>query len=221
MAGSFSRNTLVLFVATAILCGISTYCTAQAFERDEDRFTAKGTAFDFAAEDVVDEQVIFDPITENTSTKVIRRPVPTTINEKRIYTLNEVTSAPAFKLSNLSFEEYMLSNIKIPATLKAMPDGTLEIHLRNIIVDENGKIVYFNYGGFYLAAEGNKNHRPYTDDEFVAELEKLLANAPAMQPALLNGRKVPVRLTTKLTDYKVVVKNHSLAYSKLQLMDVR
>lgn len=221
MLYSYSCKRLAFSLATAIFSCFSAHSHAQTFDGAENRFTATGYSFSYATEGVIDEQILLDPVQGKEVKKITEGPLPATMNGKKIYELKEVTTVPTPRPVNMPAEEYILYNIKQDKNLKELPDGTLYIHLRNIVVDENGKIRYFNYSGTRFSSVRDIAMRSVNDDNIIQQLKTLVANAPAMQPAMLNGKKVPVRLNTALTDYKVVVKDHVLSYSKLGLMDIK
>jgi len=93
-----------------------------------------------------------------------------------------------------------------------VPDGNLHILLNNVVIDENGKVACFNYSGIrYRGKDGTS--RVLDDRNLVPKIEKLMADTPPIRPATLNGNKVPSRLKTSVSDYKLEVRDHIITYN--------
>ena len=210
---------IIVFLLTAGLFPAGS--SAQNFVRDEDYFALKGANFEYKAQGMRDEQTMMDPITGDELTKVIYSQLPSTVNGKKIYEWHEVTSKPQFNparvsppapnTTDLSLEEYLLNNLKSNEELKQIPDGILRIHLHDIVIDDAGKVVFFDYNGLRWTGP-DKQPRAMGDGEIPHTLDSLMANVPPFQPATYHGNAVPVRLEAGLSSYKLTIKNHLITW---------
>lgn len=117
-------------------------------------------------------------------------------------------------------KEYLLSNMK--DEIAKLDDGSYVLHLDNIVMDERGAIVYYEYNGltgakpFAQAPPGQeeKNIAPEvsksTNDEFGKKVSALMENAPLHGPANFKGYPVPYLINSIAFWNSFTVKNHKL-----------
>lgn len=111
------------------------------FERNGKYVTYKGNRFELS-EPKPDTMILTDPVTGEQITKIIKKdPVPVKMNGKPIP--NEVDQQPYFTGNDKGLREYLVKNMK--SELSKLDDGQYTLNLNNIVVDDKGKIVYFDY----------------------------------------------------------------------------
>ncbi len=87
-----------------------------------------------------------DPVTNEKQLKIVRQePTPKALNSKKIFTEYETDMHPQFAAPYKDLREYLLKNMR--NDLSALNNGYYKIHLNNVVTDENGKLVYFEYSG--------------------------------------------------------------------------
>lgn len=198
-----------IFLLSAITC-LQLAVSAQPFLKGEDgRFLRKGyTAV--LSEAKLDTQIIVDPITGEEIWKTrVTSGSPDKINGKKVYYDHEVTTRPRHSIGALPLDEYIMTNIKPDIEKLQLPDGALQVALSRIIIDEKGKIVYYEYNGITLWQK-DITHRIVNDAEIAPKIFQLLEAAPTMKPATLNGKNVAAYLSnSSLYDFKIEINSHA------------
>jgi hypothetical protein len=203
----------VLFVA--ISCFTNNYsANAQKMERKGNAVTHKGNKITLS-EPQYDTMIVVDPVTGDEMMKIRSTdPEPETINGKRIYRYDAVTTPPQPYASKGTIESYLLT--KLADDLGKLPDGIYRIELHQVVIDEKGKVIYYNYAGIVSRDKGGKAIR--LPEEVVKKLDNkintLMENAPAMMPATLNGEKVTAMANVYMQMNKIEVTNHTATYTK-------
>jgi len=78
--------------------------------------------------------------------KIVRNEsTPMTLNQKKIFSEDLTDSKPQFTIPYKDLREYLLKNMK--TELGNLPNGSYKMHISNVVTDENGKLVYFEYSG--------------------------------------------------------------------------
>ncbi len=148
---------------------------------------------------------VIDTITENETYKIIKVKEPVSINDRKIYTSNQVSNATVPLINGNSIDKLIIDNIKNNTFIKCLPDGSLHFTINYIVVDEKGKIAYYDWNYMkYLEPDGI-----YRAVNF--DIDSLLSNAPAMKPATLNGKKVPVLIKSELGNIILKIRNHEIS----------
>lgn len=184
----------------------------QHFEHNGRNVTYNGNAF-LMSEPVKQVHVVTDPI-DGKQAKVNRNiPLPLEMNGKKIYNTSQVTTASTCKTSGGSLERYLMDGLSHTMKAAKWPDGTYRIDVRSVIVDENGKVVYYTYEGIKLVDKDNMA-RSINDGPMAVDIEKLMTKAP-MHPAMYQGKPVVAYYSMNLDDNDIVVKDHAVfSYTK-------
>ena len=129
-------------------------------------------------------------------------------HDRKIYKANQVYANPSSVPSSDWLDETLLNNVKTNSSIKSLPEGTLHFTLNYIVLDENGKIAFYDWD--YI-----KWHEPNGIYRTVGfDIDSLLSNGPPMKPATLNGKNVPVLIRSELPNYIITIKNHQISWSK-------
>lgn len=189
------------------------------FERNGNTVTYKGNKF-ILSEPKIDTIILIDPVTGQEQTQYRTfDPQPITMNGNKIYSeatapYNEENITPRYYASNATLEEYVLKNIA--GGLNSLPDGDYNLRISNIVVSENGKVVYYDYGGVERKFYPN-TWKPVAKDsvkQITAGIDKFLNDAPALSPGTLKGKAVPAILPTEFSRVNIIVKNHQATIKK-------
>lgn len=176
---------------------------------------------------MVDTTEILDPVTMETIWEIRNpNPIPLKLNNMNIYAVNEVGNQPS--VSGETLRRFIIGQLN--AHLKK--DGEYRLMLDNIIINDKGKIVYYNFNGIEKkittqTIEAGKSSSPVsnamsradwkeTDKNFSASLstqiEKIIDKAPAYKPAMVYNQPVPCRLDTKELQRPFFVRNGVIQY---------
>ena len=128
------------------------------------------------------------------------------MNGTRIYNTDEVTRKPIQLVENGLLEMYILKAIS--GDLNNLPDGTYFLDMYNIIIDKNGKIVYYEYRG--LKPDDDRTTEPPDDIKKAIDkkIDPLMSEAADFDPGKVNGIAVITRSAVMLNMFKIQVKNH-------------
>jgi len=200
---------------TVLFTFLSLSLFAQDFERNGNETTYKGNKFRMDKHGGWDTVILIDPVTDSEVRKIIEIPRPISMNGKKIYDADEVTTLPQNYLINSSLEEYILNNLKANENLKALPDGDLNLKLYDVVIDENGKVVFYDYGGLWFKDKKDKIVQQLGRDSII---DALLTSAPPLKPGMLNGKKVTARLKTTMNSYDVEINNYTITYSRKNIV---
>ena len=138
--------------------------------------------------------------------------VPDEMNGKKIYTASEVTTATLCKAAGGSLEKYVIDGLGSALQASKWPDGTYRIDVRSVVIDANGKVVFYTYEG--TSKKEGATWRSVSDGPIATTIEKLMKNAP-MHPAMYQGQTVIAYNDLHLDNYDILVKNHTLmSYTK-------
>jgi hypothetical protein len=85
----------------------------------------------------------------------------------------------------------------------------------NVIIGENGKVVYYDYSGLAFEYYANpsrtqKEVDKSIQDMFAKKIAQLLNNVPAATPAKKDGKPVPFMINNREFFNSIVVKNGSV-----------
>ena len=114
--------------------------------------------------------------------------LPVKINGKAIVT--DPDKKPQLKGGYPDLRSLLLHNLK--AELSKLDEGTYKVDLNYLVIDENGKIMYFSYDGLnrYGMRVGGKI------EQAVFEKTVALLKNVTFEPAVKNGRKVVALINT-------------------------
>jgi hypothetical protein len=95
-------------------------------------------------------------------------------------------------------------------SLAQLPTGQYFFSLRNAVLDEKGKLVYYEQEGIGIYASSSDESMPVIDDKvkksILLKLQSVLTQSANIQPAYKGNQAVPVRL--ELGKYIIQVKDH-------------
>ncbi len=208
---------LVLLPLVVIAAGFFTkdsLAKGAQFVKKGNTVTYKGNKFTLA-EPRFDTIVMIDPVSGEEITRVSKTlPEPIAMNGKKIYYANEVTSVPQRTAKALSIEDNILMNLA--TDMKTMADGVYRIDMGNVIVDEHGKVVYYEYGGIEGQDKNGKQIKLTTDvkKKLDDRITMLIETSPQMKPASLNGANVVINTGINMYENKIEVTNHVPTFSK-------
>lgn len=159
---------------------------------------------------------------KNDTAIAVRGSYPLKLNGEKIYTMydsnikmkyHESAELVSSKYAE-SIVEYLLNNLK--SELEKLDDGGYRLGINNVVLDQKGKIVYYEYSGIVTASDTIPDEKlPKANKEVSAEVGRkigpLLNNYPARNPAHLNGKGVPFLLYYTPEFLNIfTVKNHKL-----------
>ncbi|MBL7693168.1 MAG: hypothetical protein JNM41_16360 [Flavipsychrobacter sp.] len=200
-------------LAAVIIMSVSTSALAQDFKREGNVVTYNGNKIILSASER-DTIVVVDPITNEEIMQVrVKGPRPLLINGKKIYEFEYVTSMPSRKDNKFSLEEQLITNLA--KFFNSFPDATYRVYASSFVIDDQGKVVYFEYS--HLSARDDKGKDlPLSDLQKQATGKEIAGNCRLvnMNPAKLNGKPVAVLSDLYLHDYKFTVRNHVTEYVK-------
>jgi hypothetical protein len=198
------------FVAITFLPAVA---SAQQFEEHDGIFVRKGykyapgkTRYDtISVLDPVTGEVMFLPHADYSQAA--------SINGNKIYSLNEVTSPASISTGQELTEVSMLQSLReyIGQLYFQRPDSiSVRINLKNIVVDENGAIVYFELGG--VRAVINGLIRDLDTGELPQRISKIIGEMPPLKPATLNGKNVMSYADINLHRFRISSAGKSISW---------
>jgi beta-lactamase regulating signal transducer with metallopeptidase domain len=137
--------------------------------------------------------------------------IPARINGKDIFTANPGLAGKlhhaSFAGRETIFQEYIFGALE--ADLNTLHDGFYDLELRNIVIDEKGRLAYYEGRGV-ITAEGNRRELTSlisADKKLMLDkkLKDLLEAAPKFNPAIMDGRRVPS--IYRPSRYNIIVTN--------------
>ena len=204
-----ARIKMLVFVPLALVCALcfSKNAFSQKFVKNGNVITYRGNRFEMS-EPMTDTMTMTDPVSGKEKQMLVTRdPLVIKMNGKKLYNTDEVTTRPQPFTKNGSIEEYLLKNLS--EELNKLPDGEYSPGLSEVVFDANGKIIFYQYSGMF-----NKPLQQDIEKALANKIDKLLHDAPAVQPAKLNSQNVAVRSDIMLNEYTVEVKNHKATFKK-------
>ena len=215
---------LLLFLFSAL------FCSAQQ------EITFNGNTFGMSAAKTI---MVKDPVTGNAEQQSIpARPIA--MNGKPIYTTDTLTRFPVFNEKGAPGTEklsgYLFTILK--AELGRLDEGNYILSVTNAVIDEKGRLVYYEFGGlkrlqektvFSSASGGRKNDAAIYDhveniptdigidstlkQPINSAAQKALDNLPKMKPAQVDGKNVRCTGPVFSTWNFIIVKDHKAIFT--------
>lgn len=149
--------------------------------------------------------------------KVLVEKVPVKINNQVIYGNESHFLIPKFETDYSSpvlqsaryLDEYLFVNLK--NELSKLEDGRYELRLNNLVVDDKGKIAFFDQAAIepYLSPDDKELiYRKEVRQSLQKRLLDILQGPIQFKPAMKNGKPVNVRF--HLEGFLISVKNHEV-----------
>ncbi len=138
-----SKTRMLVFIPLAIVCTLcfSRNSFSQKFERKGNVVTYHGNQIELSVVQP-DTQIVVDPVTAEQRVVIINHdPKPIKMNGVPIVEMPD--KEPYYKGDGKSLRAYMLKGMK--KELSKLKDGMYTININQILVDERGRIVYFEY----------------------------------------------------------------------------
>ncbi len=187
----------------ALLCFSKNAFSDSKRVRNGNTVTYHGNRFEFKSI-ATDTVMMQDPVNGDMVMKIMEHePVPASMNGKRIYTEQEIKKYPEMgdyantkaRVSVSTLKEYLLTHMK--DEIAALPDGPYWLYISNVVIGDDGKVVYFDYAGIstkgpWPGMEVNKSIlSAATKERFAKKVFQLIDDAPAHDAASLQGKVVP------------------------------
>lgn len=170
-----------------------------------------------------DTTITVNPKTGKNDTVIaVRESYPLKLNGEKIYTMydsnikmkyHESAELVSSKYAE-SIMEYLLNNLT--KEVEKLDDGGYRLGINNVLLDQKGKIVYYEYSGIVTASDTIPDEKlpkanKAVSDEVGRKIGSLLNNYPARNPAHLNGTGVPFLLYYAPEFFNIfTIKNHKL-----------
>jgi hypothetical protein len=116
-------------------------------------------------------------------------------------------SPPVLGEAGNNFEKYIFQ--QATHELDMLEDGTYILRVDRLVIDDEGKVAYYQPGGIELFMGSNESKPAIHDDTRMAinqKLASILDGPVTFKPAVKDGKPVNVRMS--LTKYAIEVKNH-------------
>ncbi len=163
------------------------------------------------SEAMPDTIIVFDPIKEeNVTTVVNTHQIPIAVNGKPIYKIADVASPSVTD----PIVTYLMDNLKdMITTYRDSNIVSYRINLRDIVIGEDGHVIYYSLEGLHCTTTGNQ-HRTLASDYLKPGIDSVLMHAPAITPVKVDGKNVAVLCDISLSDGAVVVKDGVAKWEK-------
>ena len=154
-----------------------------------------------------DTVFVEDPVTGELLVKVItRNPIITAVNGKPVHQ-DQAMFAPIYLGAENSLEQYVFNQLK--PELDKLDDGSYNISAFNVVVDEKGKLVYYETSGIQ-PVQNKQIIKQEIKDRIDKSLFKALNNSMKFKPAVLKGEKVNSIIDLQLSGkHQIVVTDHN------------
>lgn len=223
-SSAIAKSKLLLIVPLTLVCLLlfTNNSFSAKFEKQGNIVKYRGNTIELSPPSIPDTVTVIDAVTGKQNMVVTRKnPVPIKLNNKKIYQAEDldVRNMISDKITDKSsltadgVREYILSNLG--NELSKLEDGYYWLYVDNVVIDEAGNIVYYEYDGL----NGTSNNYPETkhpevdkatSDAFGKKIGKLLDSAPQHAPAHLKGYPVPYLVTGVVFHNAFQIKNHKL-----------
>lgn len=220
-SSALSKSKTLIAIPLVLVCVLC--FTKNAFSDDKkvkngNKITYRGNTFEMKIwpNDTV---MVQDPVTGQEFIKIAsREPSPMKMNNKVIYSDYKTEDDKLTTTDNIntigvlntnSLKRYLINNLK--EEFKMLPDGEYEISMDNIVLGENGKVVYYDYGGVSPMMRTNTAKNIYIPDNvlkaFDIKIAQLMDNIPSHTPADINGKAVPYLIQGRDFYNSITLKN--------------
>jgi hypothetical protein len=201
---------------------------SKKFEKNGNIVTYNGNKFKLIVPPP-DTVIIIDPVSGQEMTKMVSHgteaTLPATMNGKKIYGYYEIPEGTQpgtavnskAGLSSNNLKEYLLTNLA--DEFKKLANGSYFIELNDVVVDEKGKIVFFNFKGILINTREHDNGvnpkakiDKATQASIAAKVSRLMEDAPMHSPAMINGNAVPFLIDGISFSNPFIIKDHKVVY---------
>jgi beta-lactamase regulating signal transducer with metallopeptidase domain len=140
-----SKTKMLVFIPLALVCIIcfSKNSFSQRLERKDNKAYWRGNTIELSIAST-DTMTLVDPVTGKELQKIMLHDAKAiSVNGKPIPSEVDIEDYPVFKGSDKNMREYLLKNMK--TELSKLDDGYYRLEISDILIDEHGRIVYFDY----------------------------------------------------------------------------
>ena len=207
-----AKGKMFVFMPLILVCIVcfSKNSFSKKFEKNGNVVTYRGNKFELS-KPFFDSITLIDPVTAKEIGKVVKHdPIPEKMNGTQIYRTNELTTPPQPYAENGSITDYLFRQLS--KDLNRLPDGTYRIDINNIVLDQKGKIVY--YEGIGLCHTDNT--KAISMKELITpKIDNILHDMPALKPGKVNSNAVIVMSDISFMAYEIEVKNHKTTIKQI------
>jgi len=223
-SSALAKSKLLLVLPLTVVCLLlfTENSFSAKFSRQGNIVKYRGNTIELSQQLPPDTVIVLDPSTGKQRMLVTTlNPRPIKLNGGKIYTSDDLDvkntlGEPATHKSSFSYDgikEYLLSNLS--SELSKLEDGSYMLSVNNVVINEDGAIVYYEYGGL----RGTSNSYPpkphpevdsATSDAIGKRVGELMDNAPKHDAAHYKGNAVPFLITGVVFLNPFQVKNHKL-----------
>jgi hypothetical protein len=185
---------------------------AQTFVKKGNTVTYRGNAFELSAP-IYDTQTIVDPVTDKKIKKVENKgTVPVKMNGRKIYRTYELFAAPATYLEFGPLGDYIFRELR--DELNKLPNGNYVMLVDNIVVDDIGKIVYYEYHG--MRSDNPKTKVSAIHEKpIIKKLDMLMTKAAPFRPGQVQQYQNAIARTDITFDmYTIEIRDHKTTIKK-------
>ncbi|MFI5140636.1 MAG: hypothetical protein ACHQIM_22655, partial [Sphingobacteriales bacterium] len=119
------------------------------------------------------------------------------------------TVKPTPVSDKMSLELYIFKSFS--NELNKLPDGSYYLYVSNVIIDNKGMLVYYEYDG--IASQKNKTKVPLDIKKAMdSKIDSIMNKAPVFKPGKVNEHVVIVRTDIMLSMFTIVVKKHKATF---------
>jgi len=207
---SWSLNTLIIVAAIMLLNSTAIAQTYVKYKPNNNwKYVHKNYKLKFSKAKK-DTTITIDPVDGYEILKeYITDPQVIMANDHKVYSKDEVSS-PVQHCDRL--EKYLLKKLsKKLKMLYTQENENIRIDLRSVVVNEKGKVIYYEYNGVYF---NNKSDNITTlPIDLNNKVPKLMKKHPKLKPATVNGEKVIAHTNISLFKNKITVKSNKVSYN--------
>ncbi len=139
---------------------------------------------------------------------------PSYISNRKVYDIDEVSTPVIFSEAHESQHEYLLQQLTsiILSTQFYEYGASARLNLRNIIVDEKGRVIFYELFGMRGVTAENRV-KPLSFPELAAQINKFMTELPPVKPATVDGKNVMAYSGIDLHHMKIEKVGKSLIFS--------
>lgn len=139
---------------------------------------------------------------------------PSEINGRRVYEPMEVDEPVIFAEKVPSQQDFLLDRMRgiLMATEFYEYGASARLNLRNIIVDERGKVIFYQFYGMRSVTADNRV-KPLRFPELTAAINKFMTELPPIKPAKVDGKPVMSYADIDFHHIKIEKVGSNLIYS--------
>ncbi len=160
-----------------------------------------------------DSTMIVNPVTGMESILItLSAPHPIKLNGNKIYYSDELNSKVLFQSNDSLLGQFLIE--QITTFLIKLNDGHYDLNLNNIVIDEKGKLVYYEFNGI-IENRNLNSHQDTIQLELKNEIDnkiKYILNNTVVTPAKYQNTNVPSLFYYDGLYLTIVIKNHKIVH---------